>query len=57
MKIPEAIQQNIDIKIDYKTEEQWKQTLEYAFKIAEEYYNQKTKNEIHKSQMIRLWQI
>lgn len=50
-------QQNIDIKIDYKTEEQWKQTLEYAFKIAEEYYNQKTKNEIHKSQMIRLWQI
>ena len=45
--------QMIDIKIDCKTEEQWKQTLEFAFQIARKYYSRETKQEIENNMILR----
>ena len=37
--------QTIDIKIDYKTRQEWEDTLALAFDVAEKYYSERTKIE------------
>ena len=38
--------QSIDIKLDYKSEEEWEAVLLLAMKVADKYYNEVTKSDI-----------
>jgi plasmid maintenance system antidote protein VapI len=40
--------QSIDIKLDYKSEEEWESVVCLALEVAEKYYNDKTKFEIRR---------
>lgn len=40
--------QSIDIKLDYKSEEEWESVVRLALEVAEKYYNDKTKSEIRR---------
>ncbi len=40
--------QSIDIKLDYKSEEEWESVVRLALEVAEKYYNDKTKFEIRR---------
>ncbi len=44
--------QSIDIKLDYKTEDEWESVILLALDVAEKYYNDKTKSEIRRDLQI-----
>lgn len=44
--------QMIDIKIDCKSKEQWRQTLEFAFQVAKNEYSKETKQEIKRAMFL-----